>query len=120
MARQPKPKDEIPAMTRMRGDKPASIKFEDLINILAMVRGQRRQSQLIDAVKSANLEVIVPVDTVNAVKEFVAKHPKLSAHPIGQQVLNAPKPRAATTTAAMTKPARNDPFDNCCGFSSRG
>lgn len=112
MAKKPT-KETTSRMTLMSGDEPFELKFRDLLDIVAVIiKGGQFDSLRARAI-SEELTVLVPVETVNSVKKFVAANEDLAADPIGVKVLSAP-PNGTVQPMSMAKTV------GCCGFSSDG
>lgn len=116
----PASKQDNPQPTLMKGRKPIDIGLDDLISILSMINSHRQQAKLVQLAKTDGLTVSVSPKTVNAVKAFIAAHPKMREHDIGKQVMYPAKAKGKGKAVLMASADAGGGNDSCCGFSPGG
>lgn len=103
MAKKPGTKSTIAEYRPMVSDKPLVFDLKNVIDVILMMERHERTAKFSRYVKSKDLKVELPRETVNAVKEFVAKDPELSKDRIGVKVRN---PKKAEVEAEVESVAR--------------
>jgi len=88
--------------TYMKGKRPLRIALHDVVRFVKMLDQKKHTKKFQTAAKRNKAYVKVHADTVNFVKDYVAKN-KLHTHPIGKHIVNARAMMAAS-----------DPYD--CNF----
>lgn len=120
MAKKPAPRISAASFVPMKGKTPLPFQLSDLIDVVRMMEKHGQLEKFTRFVKRNHLTVSVPPETVNSVKEFVAKDEDLRADRVGKKVIvPKKKPREAIAGVALEatfKPAKRDPYKDCCGF----
>ncbi|WP_426127925.1 hypothetical protein [Pararhizobium sp. PWRC1-1] len=94
----------------MTGTDPVELRLKDLFDILDAVRDAQHGKDLEQLVQSGDLRVLVPAETVNAFKNFVAARSELRDTEVGAKILfPSAEPMGRSSGRAR-----------CCGFDSSG
>jgi hypothetical protein len=102
--------------TFMKGKKPLKIGLHDVIKALKAIEDHGHMDKFRRAAKKNKAVMLVDPQTVNFVKDFMAKN-DMHEDPVGKIIVNARKTaaRGATAAAAVAGTAAKDPFE--CDFS---
>ncbi|ESW63070.1 MULTISPECIES: hypothetical protein [Mesorhizobium] len=103
-------------VTFMTADEPVSFAARDIFQVLDMYRRHGKEQVFRDWLDKngpgGSLEILLPKDTVNALKLAVASDPALRDDPIAQRIMNPPQAIEGLDTFSA--------HSSCCGFSSGG
>jgi hypothetical protein len=102
----------------MRGDKPIDFELTNLIKVISMLDKHGKLEAFTRYAKKNNLKVLLPKDSVNYTKQFVAKDALLCTDPIGKKIIRPKTTKPATLQISERgvsgKP--RDVYNDCCGF----
>ncbi|MGD9659154.1 MAG: hypothetical protein AB7U61_16220 [Methylocystis sp.] len=120
MTRKPAPKIKNASFVPMKSKRPLPFQLKDLIDVVQMMEKYGQLEKFTRYVKRNGLTISLPRETVNCVKEFVANDEDLRADRVGKKIIvPKKKPRAAIAGVAFEaslRPAKRDPYKDCCGF----
>lgn len=118
MANHKKNSIEEEEIVLMRGNNPLEFELNNLIKIINMLDKHGKLEAFSRYAKKNDLKLLLPKETVNYTKHFVAKDEALCTDPIGKKIIRPKSTKPATLQVAQRgvsgKP--RDIYNDCCGF----